>query len=104
MTWMLAISAAYVATALALAARRSWGRRRAPRAVQRGRVAQVPPERARDPAGGRCVLCHAPLASRLLTREELIARVEHRIDTDTAAVAELLSSLPPSTWARSIGP
>jgi hypothetical protein len=48
------------------------------------------------------VLCHAPLPFRFVTREEVIARVEHRIGDDTAAVAKLLPSSRSGAWAKSI--
>jgi len=54
---------------------------------------------SRETVLGRCVLCHAPLPTRFVTREEVIARVEHLIDADTAAVAKLLSGPPSGTWA-----
>jgi hypothetical protein len=45
------------------------------------------------------VLCQAPLPSHFVTREEVIARVEHLIDADTDAVARLLAAAPHGTWA-----
>ena len=57
---------------------------------------------SRETVLGRCVLCHAPLPTRFVTREEVIARVEHRIGDDTAAVAKLLPSSRSGAWAKSI--
>ena len=103
MSFLLAISAACMSTALALAAGWWWLRRGpAQRAVPGRPAAEAARNPAHDPVRARCVLCHAPLPFRFVTREEVIARVEHRIGDDTAAVAKLLPSSRSGAWAKSI--
>ena len=90
MSVVLAISAACLALVLFLA-----GRRRRPTRAERAAPAV---EGVASRMGERCLLCNGPLPSQLVTREEVIARVERRIDVDSAAVAVLLASPPSAAW------
>lgn len=67
----------------------------------------VPGPAARGPGGraeARCALCHGPLPPGLITREEVIAQVERRIDHDSAAVATLLAQPPSDAWVNLFRP
>jgi hypothetical protein len=101
MSLVLAISAACMTTALTLAAGWWWARKPA-RPVPGRQAAEAARNPAHESVSARCVLCHAPLPFRFVTREEVIARVEHRIDDDAAAVAKLLAGSPSGAWAGSI--
>jgi hypothetical protein len=114
MSWLLGILAGCVVAVFVVAAR--WlGRAHAEPLPPAGVAPEArsarrprPLRGARGPQGepyaGRCVLCQAPLPSHFVTREEVIARVEHLIDADTAAVASLLAASPDGAWPRSIRP
>ena len=98
MIFVLVIAAACVGSVYAVA----WllrGDVHVVRSVRHGAPTGAPRPCSRETVLGRCVLCHAPLPTRFVTREEVIARVEHLIDADTAAVAKLLSGSPSGTWA-----
>lgn len=87
---VLAISVAGLAVVLVLAAawRRAAGHERAAPAAD-GLASRT---------GARCLLCNGPLPSQLVTREEVIASVERRIDVDSAAVAQVLANPPSAAW------
>ncbi len=61
-----------------------------------GRTTAAPQHAARRTE--RCLLCDGPLPPELLTREQVIARVERRIDSDTSAVSQLLANPPSADW------
>ena len=90
MSVVLAISVACLAVVLVLAARR--------RPAGRPERATPTVEGVASRTGERCLLCNGPLPSQLVTREDVIARVEHRIAVDSAAVTLLLASPPSIAW------
>lgn len=83
-----------LAIVLVLAARR---RRASPRRTRDDRAGPTL-DAVASRVGGHCLLCNRPLPSQLVTREEVIARVEARIDVDTEAVSQLLASPPSRAW------
>jgi hypothetical protein len=95
MSWLLVILAGCMVSVFVVAAR--WfGRAPAEPLPPVGAAAEArtarrtrPSNGARRPGSdahaGRCVLCHAPLHSHFVTREEVIARVEDLIDADASA-------------------
>ena len=99
MIFVLVMAGACVASVYALAAWLLRGDVHVVRPARFGTRLDAPHPCSRNAGAGRCVLCHAPLPTRFVTREEVIARVEHLIDADTAAVAKLLSGPPSGTWA-----
>lgn len=104
MTAVLAIWAACVLFAFWLSSR--WRRERdLPKLVPLSRESvRPPPQGVSERAGERCVLCNGRLPFQLTTRAEVIARIEHRIGVDSAAVAQLLASPPSDAWVRLFRP
>lgn len=99
MSVALAISVACLVLGMVLAAKWRLGPARSgPTLPSRGAAAS-PPDASAPRASDRCLLCNRPLRSQFVTREEVVARVEQLIDSDNAAVANLLSSPLPADWA-----
>lgn len=87
-TWL--VSAACLAVVLVLAMRRTRARHRdRPAAATDALASRV---------GAQCLLCKRPLPCQLVTREEVVARVEARIAVETAAVSRLLKTPPSPAW------
>ena len=104
MSVVLAISVACLVVITALAAKRLLDPGH-PGATLPCRGAPASPQNGSSPlANERCLLCNGPLLSQLATREEVVARVERRIDSDTAAVARLLANPPSADWASLFRP